>query len=154
MAVTQMLASYGVMSKDHERFWTSPCEFCSSVFRAFILSPQSLESDVIKLSLSHKHRIEAFLGARRKITCDFHGSPPITVTWTKKGLDKLPSRVENHGASLLIKKVALSDAGQYICNASNAFSSGTSYVNVSVYGKKSVLNTFMISCYSWLVSVV
>ncbi|XP_020607403.1 roundabout homolog 1-like isoform X2 [Orbicella faveolata] len=92
-----------------------------------------VESDVIKLSLSHKHRIEAFLGARRKITCDFHGSPPITVTWTKKGLDKLPSRVENHGASLLIKKVALSDAGQYICNASNAFSSGTSYVNVSVY---------------------
>lgn len=29
--------------------------------------------------------------------------------------------------------MALSDAGQYICNASNAFSSGTSYVNVSVY---------------------
>ena len=105
----------------------------------FYLSPQFLESDVIKLSHSHKHRIEAFLGARRKITCDFDGSPPITVTWTKKGLDKLRSRVENHGASLLIKKVALSDAGQYICNASNAFSSGTSYVNVSVYGKKSVL---------------
>ena len=102
------------------------------------LSPQFLESDVIKLSHSHKRRIEAFLGARRKITCEFHGSPPITVTWTKKGLDKLPSRVENHGASLLIKKVSLSDAGQYICNASNAFSSGTSYVNVSVYGKKSV----------------
>ncbi|KAJ7379784.1 hypothetical protein OS493_012530 [Desmophyllum pertusum] len=33
------------------------------------------------------------------------------------------------------KKVTLSDAGQYICNASNAFSSDTTYVNVSVYGK-------------------
>lgn len=93
------------------------------------------ESDIIKLSHSHKHSIEAFLGARRKITCDFHGSPPIKVTWTKKGSDKLPSRVEHHETSLLIKKVALSDAGQYICNASNAFSSGTTYVNVSVYGK-------------------
>ncbi|XP_078349358.1 contactin-3-like [Oculina patagonica] len=92
-----------------------------------------VESDVIKLSHSHKHSIEAFLGARRKITCDFHGSPPITVTWAKKGLDKLPSRVEHHGTSMVIKKVALSDAGQYICNASNAFSSGTTYVNVSVY---------------------
>ena len=43
--------------------------------------------------------------------------------------------MESHGISLLIKKVALSDAGQYICNASNAFSFGTTYVNVSVYGK-------------------
>lgn len=102
-------------------------------FKEIKVTLQVVESDVIKVSHSHKHRIEAFLGARRKITCDFYGSPPITVTWTKKGLDKLPSRVENLGASLLIKKVALSDAGQYICNASNAFSSGTSYVNVSVY---------------------
>ena len=93
------------------------------------------ESDVIKINPSHKHTVEAFLGARRKITCDFHGSPPITVTWTKRGTDELPFRVEQNGNSLVIKRVALSDAGQYICNGSNAFSSQASYVNVSVYGK-------------------
>jgi len=91
------------------------------------------ESDVIKLSHTHKHRIEAFLGARRKISCEFHGSPPITVTWSKKGLAELPARAEKNGNSLVIKKVVLSDAGQYICNGSNAFSSETTYVNVSVY---------------------
>lgn len=92
-----------------------------------------IESDVIKINPSHKYTVEAFLGARRKITCDFHGSPPITVTWTKKGTDELPFRVEQNGNSLVIKRVALSDAGQYICNGSNAFSSQASYVNVSVY---------------------
>ena len=139
------------MSKDPECFWTV---LLLGFQYGFFLPPSCLESDVIKVSHSHKHRIEAFLGARRKITCDFYGSPPITVTWTKKGLDKLPSRVENLGASLLIKKVALSDAGQYICNASNAFSSGTSYVNVSVYGKKKVLESQYKRLCLWMVSVV
>ena len=103
--------------------------------QSFCIYSLFLESDVIKLSQSHKHRIEAFLGARRKITCDFHGSPPIKVTWSKRGLAELPARVERYGNSLVIKKVLLSDAGQYICNGSNAFSSETTYVNVSVYGK-------------------
>ena len=93
------------------------------------------ESDVIKVRDSHKHRIEAFLGARRKITCEFHGIPPIKVTWSKKGSAELPARVENYGNYLVIKKVVLSDAGQYVCNGSNAFSFKTTYVNVSVYGK-------------------
>lgn len=93
------------------------------------------ESDVIKLSHTHKHSIEAFLGARRKITCKFHGSPPVKVTWSKKGSAELPARVEKQGNTLLIRKVILSDAGQYICNGSNDFSFQTTYVNVSVYGK-------------------
>lgn len=97
------------------------------------VSLRVIESNVVKLSHSHKHSIEAFLGSRRKITCEFHGIPPIKVTWSKKGSDELPARAENHGNSLVIKKVALTDAGQYICNGSNAFSSETAYVNVSVY---------------------
>lgn len=133
LSVTQMLAA--LCQKTMNTFGLLLVNFARRFSVRFIWSLQFSESDVIKLSHSHKHRIEAFLGARRKISCDFHGSPPITVTWTKKGLDKLPSRVENHGVSLLIKKVTLSDAGQYICNASNAFSFGISYVNVSVYGK-------------------
>lgn len=50
----------------------------------------------------------------------------------KKGL---PARIEKHGSSLIIEKVALSDAGQYFCHGYNVFSSLTAYVNVSVYGK-------------------
>ena len=50
----------------------------------------------------------------------------------KKGL---PARMEPHGSSLIIQKVALSDAGQYFCHGYNVFSSLTAYVNVSVYGK-------------------
>ena len=93
------------------------------------------ESEVIKLSPSHKYSIEAFLGGRRKITCEFHGRPPIKVTWYKAGTNGLPPRIEKHGGSLIIQKVALSDAGQYFCHGNNAFSSLTAYVNVSVYGK-------------------
>ncbi|XP_029207691.2 peroxidasin homolog [Acropora millepora] len=92
-----------------------------------------VESEVIRLSPSHKYSIEAFLGGRRKITCEFHGRPPIKVRWYMVGKKPLPARIEQHGSSLIIQKVALSDAGQYFCHGYNVFSSLTAYVNVSVY---------------------
>lgn len=58
--------------------------------------------------------------------------------------------MEKHGNSLIIEKVALSDAGQYFCQGSNAFSSQTAYVNVSVYGKY-VTDTWLTKYFSIVV---
>lgn len=99
-----------------------------------LVHPHS-ESDAIKVSRLHKHNAWGFLGTKFLIECKFHGRPPITVTWTKRGLDKLPSRAEYYGASLLIRNVITSDAGQYFCNASNEFGSRVTYINLSVYGR-------------------
>ena len=61
----------------------------------------------------------------------------MNVTWKKKGIATLPSRMSpkaaNNGRSLVIKDVKLSDTGTYECTANGKYNTVTAKVSVIVY---------------------
>ena len=47
------------------------------------------------------------------------GDPPVTVTWTREDAAALPRAVSQSGNVLQFRSIAVSDAGRYVCTASN-----------------------------------
>ena len=59
-------------------------------------------------------------GDSPSIQCEVtQGDPPISITWTRKGEAGLPSTVSQVGEILQFPNIAVSDAGQYVCTATN-----------------------------------
>ena len=69
------------------------------------------------------------------MTCYFEGYGTPTITWSKEGLSKLPSRMKANGSVLYIKDLEYEDAGIYHCKAKGPFNDASGKVNVTIYGK-------------------
>jgi pyrroloquinoline quinone (PQQ) biosynthesis protein C len=74
-------------------------------------------------------------GIKTKVHCFFKGHKPILVKWEKVGSKVLSKTTIPNGETLDFKDMKMSDGGVYTCTGSNAFSSYTAHVNVSVFGK-------------------
>ena len=81
--------------------------------------------------------VYANLHESRRIECDFEGYPPINVTWKKKSGIQIEDnqRINQSNNVLTFTGVEKEDAGTYWCTGKNTFSSFTSYVNITVFGK-------------------
>ena len=87
--------------------------------------------------INHYHVVIAYLHRPQRIACNFEGHQPIKVTWKKDGGVQVRStdRIKVENSVLHFKTVEKEDQGRYWCLGENSFSSATSYVNISVYGK-------------------
>ena len=81
--------------------------------------------------------VYANLHKSQTIECDFEGYPPINVTWKKKSGIQIEDnqRINQSNNVLTFTDVEKEDAGTYWCTGKNTFSSFTSYVNITVFGK-------------------
>ena len=81
--------------------------------------------------------VYANLHEPQRIECDFEGYPPINVTWKKKSGIQIEDnqRINQSNNVLTFTVVEKEDAGTYWCTGKNTFSSFTSYVNITVFGK-------------------
>ena len=81
--------------------------------------------------------VYANLHEPQRIECDFEGYPPIAVTWKKKSGIQIEDnqRINQLDNVLTFTGVEKEDAGTYWCTGKNTFSSFTSYVNITVFGK-------------------
>lgn len=81
--------------------------------------------------------VYANLHESQRIECDFEGYPPINVTWKKKSGIQIEDnqRINQSNNVLTFTVVEKEDAGTYWCTGKNTFSSFTSYVNITVFGK-------------------
>ena len=73
----------------------------------------------------------------QRIECDFEGYPPVITTWKKKSGIQIEDnqRITQSNNVLTFTGVEKEDAGTYWCTGKNEFSSFTSYVNITVFGK-------------------
>ena len=98
----------------------------------------------MKLRGIHNNQVNANLHKPQKIRCDFEGHKPITVTWKKgSGMPLDKDRVIQDGSILSFTNVEKRDEGHYWCKGENSFSSAESYVNISVYGKRTTQRKYM-----------
>ena len=85
----------------------------------------------------HAYVVHAYLHRPQRIACYFEGHQPIKVTWKKDGGVQVRStdRIKVENSVVHFKTIEKEDQGRYWCLGENSFSSATSYVNLSVFGK-------------------
>lgn len=81
-------------------------------------------------------RTTIIVGELAELTCEAHGDPKPSVTWSKDG-DTSISRAtfNNDGHILVIRDVIPRDSGLYECTASNMFGASHSATTLVVTGK-------------------
>ena len=81
--------------------------------------------------------VYANLHEPQRIECDFEGYPPVITTGKKKSGIQIEDnqRITQSNNVLTFTGVEKEDAGTYWCTGKNEFSSFTSYVNITVFGK-------------------
>lgn len=76
-------------------------------------------------------------GDNALITCEATGDQPITITW-ERVRDQMPRSVQTFGGRLQFQGIAVSDAGRYVCKASNRDSNAEATAEVIVEGRSKV----------------
>ena len=68
------------------------------------------------------------------MTCEATGSPPPTISWSKRG-GRLPYDHQVSGGVLTIPALAAEDTGEYVCTAQNRFGSAQVIVDLQIGGE-------------------
>jgi Immunoglobulin domain len=76
-------------------------------------------------------------GDNALITCEATGEQPITITWERLR-DPMPRSVQTYGGRLQFQGIAVSDAGRYICRATNRNGAADATAEVIVEGRSKV----------------
>ena len=71
------------------------------------------------------------------IRCEVtQGDPPVRITWSREGEVNLPRSVSQSGNVLQFRGIAVSDAGRYVCTASNRAGQSEAVAEVIVMGDR------------------
>ena len=96
--------------------------FCSAIN---LLGRAEKKSFVVVVSLPRfivepPAKVDAVLGAPLKLNYSAHGDPQPVISWKKKG-GRLPvGRSQETDGALIIRNIAFSDTGTYLCAAKSA----------------------------------
>jgi hypothetical protein len=83
-----------------------------------------------------------FVGSNIELKCQFGGSPPPTIRWSKDS-GSLPNNSREVNNELWFRNIRLDNAGRYICTAtSNLGILSRDYVVLNVRGMSAIFNRF------------
>ena len=85
-----------------------------------------------RIRLSPDHQVVK-PGDSPSVTCEVtQGDPPVSVTWSRPGHNSFPRSAAQYGRVLQFRGIAVSDAGRYVCSASNAAGQSEAVAEVMV----------------------
>jgi len=73
-------------------------------------------------------------GDNALIMCEATGEQPITLSWERVMREPMPRSVQTQGGRLQFQGISVSDAGRYVCRATNRDGSAEAVAEVIVEG--------------------